>query len=235
MKIVHHNIYTQGYYQEKNPTWHVEDSPWKAKQILKMIRKNDLRANRISEIGCGAGEILNQLYLQMPDNVLFSGYEISPQAFELCKQREKDRLRFHLEDLLENGTAFFDIVLCIDVLEHVEDCYGFLRSLRKRGRYKIFHIPIELSAQTVLRSAPILQNRKKAGHVHHFTKDTALATLEDSGYEVLDYYYTASLVDLPDGSFRQATVNCIRKIMYKLNKEITVRLLGGYSLMVLGK
>ena len=31
--------YTSGAYLEKNPLWHTDESPFKVKQILKMIRK----------------------------------------------------------------------------------------------------------------------------------------------------------------------------------------------------
>ncbi len=228
-------MYTQGEYLEKNPTWHIKDSPWKAKQILKIVKKNNLQPNSICEVGCGAGEILYQLYIQMPIHVLFAGYEISPQAFELCQQRERKRLRFYLKNLLQDDKAFFDIVLAIDVLEHIEDYFGFLRNLRKKGQYKIFHIPLELSVQTVLRSSPILKERQSAGHIHYFTKETALATLIDTGYEILDYFYTAGSIELPAKSFKSLLARLPRRIMFKLSKDITVRILGGYSLMVLTK
>ena len=34
--------YINGEYLEKNPTWDVEDSPWKAEHILKIINRNKL-------------------------------------------------------------------------------------------------------------------------------------------------------------------------------------------------
>ena len=71
-------MYTQGGYIIKNPTYHIEDSTWKANQIIKIIRRNNLSPNSICEVGCGAGEILNQLYLNLPKGILFNGYEISP-------------------------------------------------------------------------------------------------------------------------------------------------------------
>jgi len=229
-------MYTTGEYLEKNPTWHVEDSPWKAKQILKIIEKNKLQPRSICEVGCGAGEILNQLYLQMPNDVSFVGYEISPQAFELCQQRKKDRLQFHSKNLFQDDKVFFDIVLAIDVIEHVEDCFGFLRSLHEKGQYKIFHIPLDISVLTVLRPSPILRTRQSVGHIHYFTKETALAILADTGYEILDYFYTSSgSIDLPAKSFKLLLLRLLRKILYKLNKDMAVRILGGYSLMVLTK
>jgi cyclopropane fatty-acyl-phospholipid synthase-like methyltransferase len=227
-------MYTTGEYLEKNPTWHVEDSAWKAKQILKIIERNKLQPSSICEVGCGAGEILNQLYLQMPSTVSFVGYEISPQAFELCQQRKKDRLQFHLKNIFEDNKVYFDIVLAIDVIEHVEDYFGFLRSLREKGQYKIFHIPLDISVQKVLRGA-LIKLRQTFGHIHYFTKETALATLADTGYEILDYFYTASSIDLPAKSFTTLLARLPRKILYKLNKDIAVRVLGGYSLMVLTK
>jgi ubiquinone/menaquinone biosynthesis C-methylase UbiE len=227
-------MYTTGEYLEKNPTWHVEDSAWKAKQILKIIERNKLQPSSICEVGCGAGEILNQLYLQMPSTVSFVGYEISPQAFELCQQRKKDRLQFHLKNIFEDNKVYFDIVLAIDVIEHVEDYFGFLRSLREKGQYKIFHIPLDISVQKVLRGA-LIKLRQTVGHIHYFTKETALATLAETGYEILDYFYTASSIDLPAKSFKALLARLPRKILYKLNKDIAVRVLGGYSLMVLTK
>jgi len=225
-------IYANGEYLEKNPTWHIEDSPWKAKQILKIIEKNRLNPNSICEVGCGAGEILNQLCNQMPDNVSFAGYEVSPQAFNLCQQRKNHRLQFHLKDLLQDDKAFFDIVLAVDVFEHIEDYFSFLRNLRKKGEYKIFHIPLEISVGMVLKGSVILKTRETYGHIHYFTKETALATLKDTGYEILDHFYTATSLDLPNQSL---PLWLPRKIMYTFNKDMAVRILGGFSLIVLTK
>src|SRR6476646_1992576 len=131
------NIYRTGEYVERNPTYHVEDSAWKAAQILQMIRKHELNPRTVCEIGCGAGEILRVLQQEMPTTTQFFGYEISPQAFALCKERSNDRLQFHCEDLLASRAADFDLLLCIDVFEHVPDYLGFLKALRGKARDKI--------------------------------------------------------------------------------------------------
>ena len=187
------------------------------------------------EVGCGGGEILNQLYSQLPQHINYSGYEISPQAYSFCQQRKKERLQFKLKDLFAEKEAFFDIVLAIDLIEHIENCYSFLRDLHKKAEYKIFHIPLELSVQTILRSKPILKSRQVAGHIHYFTKEIALAMLDDTGYEVLDHFYTGSSIDLPVNSFQTLLARLPRTVMYKFNKDIAVRLFGGYSLMILAR
>ena len=41
------NIYLDGEYLRKNPIWHVEESPFKVEQILKMMERNRLRPQTI--------------------------------------------------------------------------------------------------------------------------------------------------------------------------------------------
>jgi hypothetical protein len=125
--------------------------------------------------------------------------------------------------------------LTIDVVEHVEDYMGFLRTLRAKGEYHIFHIPLDISAQRVLRSGPILGARRNLGHLHYFTKDTALATLRDTGYEILADFYTSGALDLAPNTLKSLLTKIPRRLFFKLHKDLTVRVLGAYSLMVLAR
>jgi hypothetical protein len=171
----------------------------------------------------------------MANNTKFIGYEVSPYAFEICKQRMQDRLEYKLKNLFDDEVTF-DIVMAIDVVEHIEDYFSFLRNLRGKGKYKIFHIPLEMSVVKVLASSYLLKSRKKVGHIQYFNKDTALATLIDTGYEIIDYFYTAGSMDLFSAkNWENILLKIPRKLLYKINKDITVRILGGYSLMVLAK
>ena len=228
-------IYHNGEYFKNNPTWHAEDSLWKTGQIIKIIDANRLHPDTVCEVGCGAGEILNQLFLRMSDNILFYGYEISSQAFELTRSRKKNRLKFFLRDITEDTEAFYDLVLLIDVFEHVEDCFGFLRAIRQKGEYKIFHIPLDFHLQNVLRKTFLMNARKKFGHIHYFTKETALAILEETGYEIIDYSYTQPMIELKNRGFRSGLLKFPRKILFSLDKDLAARILGGFGLLVLAK
>ena len=158
-KVVHRELYRQGADLEGNPAWHVEDSPWKAEQIIKMRKRNDIRSRTVCKVGCRAGEVLRQLQLSMDGVCMFQGYEISPQTFDLSKKEANKGLEFELRDILEDEEAFFDLVLVINVIEHLEDYFSFLRMLRSKGEYKLFHIPLYLSVQAVLRSTPLIIER----------------------------------------------------------------------------
>lgn len=152
----------------------------------------------------------------------------------MCNRKARPNLRYFHRNLLDDSETGFDVVMAIDVFEHVEDYFGFLRGLREKGTYKVFHIPLDLSVQWVLRSSPIIKTRLSVGHLHHFTKETALATLKETGYEVLDYFYT-NASELPNRGWKADLLKIPRKLLFLLDQDLTVRVLGGFSLMVLAK
>ena len=125
--------------------------------------------------------------------------------------------------------------MAIDVFEHVEDYISFLKNIKTKARYKIFHIPLDLSVQSVLRSKPIIERRKKVGHIHYFTKDIAFATLQDLGYKIIDWQYTGDTIELPAKSTLSAVAKLPRKAAFMLNQNLTVRIFGGWSLLVLAE
>jgi SAM-dependent methyltransferase len=229
-----HNIYTDGAYLEKNPLWHINESPFKVRQILRMLKKERLHPRTICEVGCGAGEVLKLLQEKMDSACSFFGYDISPQAMELCKSRANSRLQFKLADISEEEGAFFDLMLVLDVIEHVDDYFGLLRKIRPKSDLKIFHIPLDLSVQALIRRRGLLKRRENFGHIQYFTKETALQTLRDVGYEILDYFFTPRCIELGD-EFFQRIARLPRRICFAIHQDLTVRILGGYSLLVLAR
>lgn len=104
-------LYTTGQYLENNPGWHVEDSAWKAKQILTALRKANISPRSVCDIGCGAGEVISCLADEMPD-CEFHGYELSPQAYAMAKTHESNRCRyFHLDGLKNPQREHYDIAM----------------------------------------------------------------------------------------------------------------------------
>lgn len=224
--------YTGGEYAQRNPGWHAEDSIWKARQVMKMLARHRLAPRTVCEVGCGVGEVLNTLQAHVDPPARFWGYEISPQAHERSRTRETERLRFVLADFLKEEHRFYDLLLCLDVMEHVDDYLGFLRGLVPRSKHAIFHIPLDLSVSSVLRMNPILRAREEVGHLHYFSKDTALESLRYAGYDVLDWFYTASGIDQAK-TLRSRLAAWPRRALVRIRPDFGVRLLGGFSLLVL--
>jgi len=226
-------IYEDGAYLESNPSWHIEESPFKVRQILRIMTRQKLAPKTICDVGCGAGAVLAELQPHMPPDCVCWGYDISPQAIAMCDSRGNDKLRFRLRDIRRDKCdAFFDLLLMLDVFEHVEDYIGLVRDLRSKGVYKLFHIPLDLSVQAVLRRNGLLRRRDNFAHLHYFTKETALRTLTDAGYQLVDYFYTPRCIELGD-ELAQKMARVPRRLCFALAQDLTVRILGGYSLMVL--
>ena len=235
MNLTDKNIYTGENvgYLEHNPDWHVSDSLWKAQQVMRMLHKHQIKPKQIAEVGCGAGEILNQLYQNLDSDINFYGYEIAQHAYNLCETRKKDRLRYFNENPFNSG-KHFDLLLAMDVFEHVEDNYSFVKKCGEIAGYKIYHIPLELSVISIWRNMPV-KAYKSVGHLHFYTKDTALAMLQQCGQTIVDFTFTAAALEAPNRKLRTKFLNLPRRILYRMNEDFCVRLLGGFSLLVLTK
>jgi hypothetical protein len=83
--------------------------------------------------------------------------------------------------------------------------------------------------------SPILNLRAGVGHIHYFTKETALALLTDCGYKIVDWRYTASRLELPDQARSSRIIAPVRRTLHRFKPDLAVRVLGGYSLLVLAE
>jgi len=210
--------------------WHEEDSPWKAEKIFKILSDNHVNPKTVSEIGCGDGSVLSNLTHHYDESVTFSGFETEDEEFAVCKLKEKENLHFYQQDLLKVDN-YFDVVMAINVFTHVRDYLGFLSKLRLKGEYKVFYIPLQVTIYYMLRSRSMQNKEYIRSHLHHFNKDTALGTLQGTGYQIVDYHYVSRYVDNPNPKLR----DYIWKLLFAINKDFAAKLFGGFWLMVVAK
>jgi len=221
-------------YLEKNPTWDSEDAPWKISRVREILEDNHIQPESICEVGCGSGAGLAALRSVYPD-VRLIGYDIAPDAERFWKKHADKNIVFHVADFLELESDHYDILLLLDVLEHVADPHSFLLRIKPRADYVVAHFPLDLSALSVLREAPLLYVRRKVGHIHFFTKGLALELLNECGYEVIDYRYTGAAFTAPQRGLKSRLFGLLRRLIYSLNKDVAVRVVGGETLMVLAR
>jgi hypothetical protein len=226
--------YVSGEYLVNNPTWDEEDSVWKAGQVLKAFRRNRLAPKTIVEVGCGAGGVLAELHGHLPD-VVYSGFEIAPDASRFWEKHKLKNIAFEVNDFLRAGSAHYDCLLLLDVIEHIPDPFGFLRALRLRADHFVFHIPLDLSASSVLREKPLLYARSKVGHIQYFTKNLALSLFAECGFQVTDWFYTGVYLSARNKSWKSRLAVLPRYLAYMINRDAGVRLLGGETLMVIAR
>lgn len=236
MKVSSNELYTNGEYLKNNPDWDIADAEWKTDVFFNLLQKNKIQITEVIEVGCGAGENLVELVKRDTGIKKLTGYDISPQAIELAKKRTTEKISYINEDFAANENIKTDLLLVIDVIEHVDDYYGFLRKLKNRSKYFIFHIPLDISCRTVMKPHVLLQQRESVGHIHYYTREMAEWSLKDTGYEIIDWVFTKPIVDVkPADSVKRFIKKTLRNISFAINKNWSARKWGGYSIMVLAK
>lgn len=224
--------YLSGEYADKNPDWDSGDAPWKAALVADILQRNKIQPHTLVEVGCGAGGVLAALRQAYPD-IQLSGYDIAPGTAGFWPQHKAARIHFEVGDFLALNHTVHDVVLMLDVLEHLGDPFSFLERLRSHSRYVVFHIPLDLSAISVLRESPLLHVRERVGHIHYYTRNLALAMLKECGYEIIEDQYTGAALSAPRRSFKTKLAGFVRRLIYALNHDMGARLVGGETLLVL--
>ena len=226
--------YLNGDYAQKNPDWDSADAGWKARKLNQLLLDHKCRPLSIVEIGCGSGAILAELRQFFPQASL-AGFDIAPEAARFWEKTTVLEIRLELADYLELEEPIPDLVLVFDVLEHLGNPWEFLARLKHRSKLVAIHFPLDLSAASVLREAPLLHVREKVGHLHYFTRRLALSLLEESGFEIVDARYTGAALDAPQRSFKTKFAGWVRRLVYAVNRDFGARLLGGETLIVLAR
>lgn len=229
--------YLDGSYLQKNPNWDRADATWKADQVLKILTDHKVAPTSVCEIGCGSGDILRSLSSRLTAARLV-GYDVSPQLANFWNSVEPGLSggpTFHLADFHTKNTEVFDLLLMLDVFEHVRDPFSFLEATRPHAKKFVFHIPLDLNAISVARRSPLIAARRNVGHLHFYTKDLALETLTDSGYKIIDWRYTGASLNMQTRSVKTHIARLPRRVAGLINKDWAVRILGGETLVVLAE
>jgi len=227
------SIYSDGIYRQKNPDWHMADSAWKAERIAAILERNSVSFSSCVEVGCGAGQVLRELAPRYPGR-RFSGYDVSADAASFWSAPPATSVEYQRADFT-TVDANADLLLLIDVFEHVEDYMGFLRKLSGRARWFVFHIPLDLHVSGLLRDRQ-MNARQQVGHVHYFSRATAMATLSDTGYRLIDEELTQLSQQTSEGRRALTLVaNVFRRSVQLVSAGLAAKLFGGYSLLVLAE
>jgi SAM-dependent methyltransferase len=222
--------YSDGSYLKQNTDWHQEDSPYKAGLVIKMLERSDINFKRCADVGCGAGLVASLLAKKFGDK-LFIGFDTSKDVGQFWPENEADNLTFSLQDII-NVQDRFDLVLCLDVFEHVDDYIGFLRELRQRGSRFIFNVPLDMSVAKLL-TGGLRYVREEVGHLHYFNTYTAIQTLIYTGYKIEHSFLSAMFRQTMPRNIRQAIMLAPRLLTSILGDKVAALLTGGYSLVVL--
>jgi SAM-dependent methyltransferase len=169
--------------------WHRVAAKEKAESIIQLAPPG---SNRIVEVGCGTGAVLEAL-----DEAEFgqSYWGCEPDE-RLCSAIQTDRISRLIEiqptpfDEAFLDQADFDLGIITHVAEHLLTPAALVAQLLRRCRYVLMEVPIEDNVLGRLRASiktrmgkPRLDN--PSGHVRFFSRETARALVRHSGGRLL--------------------------------------------------
>lgn len=151
-----------------------------------------LNPTTILDAGCGEGFTLNRLYEESVGKTL-EGVDFSKEAIQLGKKH------FPFLKLKEGNiyklpykTNEFDIVLCTEVLEHLEDPEKAVEEvLRASKKHVVFSVPNEpfFMGGRLLRGLNIKQFGNHPEHINHWTLVTFPKMLKKHGIKIKNIQY----------------------------------------------
>lgn len=143
--------------------------------VLDIIRP--YLGRRVMEIGCGVGNF-TALLAEADREV--TGLELSEQYAERARARFAGRPNVEVrcgDATLMQWDGAFDSVVMLDVLEHIEDDAGLLRSLRERI-HTDGHLVLKVPAGAWLYG----EMDRAIGHHRRYTKASLLELLRRTGF-----------------------------------------------------
>jgi 2-polyprenyl-3-methyl-5-hydroxy-6-metoxy-1,4-benzoquinol methylase len=149
-------------------------------------------ATRILDAGCGEGFVVSYL-LQETDGLTITGIDCSLEAIEMARQMVPGVL-FDAGDLREMpyGGDSFDLVMCLEVLEHLPDPHKGLRELR---RVTSVHCLVSVPHEPFFRATNFLRGRhvpawgRDPEHLQHWTA-RQFRRLVEQYFEVERFVYS---------------------------------------------
>jgi len=137
---------------------------------------DDISFTSVLDASCGTGTLLKQILDKYPNSQL-TGSEYSPEGLELAKKRLPQGA-FHVLDLSSASLdQQFDLITCIDVLEHIPDDQTALKNLHAMTKgHMLLSVPI----------GPLFQvETERLGHVHGYSRAELEEKIRRAGFEIV--------------------------------------------------
>lgn len=231
--------YSEGLYWQNRRH---ERSSYKINLLMKLIGdpKSFFHSGfKGAEIGCGNGAYLLPLEHEIDKHIeKFSlvGFDIAPNAIKAAiEDNEQDS---HIQFLIGSAEDIREKVDCIflmDVVEHVENPYSFMRKLKGKSKYIIVHLPLEHSFGHIVLGKPT-KSYNDFKHIHFFSWETANILFRETGFSVDKFQFTGSVNETLSSLTGPPSTKILRKLRYYLYKcfpTLAINISGGSVMVIL--
>jgi len=146
---------------------------YRRKKIIKWL--STLDCSSLLDVGCGNGEFLFEVHKVLPGLNLV-GADVSNVVIDSNRTRLPEADFFVYDLNTEEISETYDIVVCMEVVEHCSDYRVVLRKLATMTKHALL---------ITVPCGPIFEIDKRVGHVRHFTSDEIKDVLMDEGLDIL--------------------------------------------------
>ena len=138
------------------------------------------KGSKIIEIGCGIGD---NLYAIKDLDVKLFGSDYSDESINMAKKILPSEIELKTGDAtnLNYESNAFNSVLCIEVLEHIDDYHQAVREINRILQvdgYLVISLPYRHWFPTYY---------KLMGHFRHYTRESVTFLLENHGFKIIEY------------------------------------------------
>lgn len=142
-----------------------------------------LNLQKVLDAGCGEGFTLQNLYELKIGNIL-EGIDFSKDAVRIGK-KQYPHLNLRVGDIynLPFKENSFDLVICTEVLEHLENPVQAISELKRvTSKYILFTVPNE--PWWMLFNFTKWGKQKEIGHINHWSSSQFKKMIKESGLKV---------------------------------------------------
>jgi len=222
-------------YLEKNPDMHLGDTDQKLSAMLGILPSNQ-KFKRIIDIACGAGAITTELKKVLKPDYM-EGIDISPGMIDAAvKLDTKKAVEWKVKDFYKYEIKDkFDLAICNDILEHVEDEEGFLNKLAGDAKHVAIKVPLEdsLFSRFLIKSKIFdvwKDTEERYGHIHHYSKKSLDTLIESNGFEIVK----ADYIPMPKRSkFRWEFFRLLFYPLSLISMDLMIKVSGGFRIYFL--
>ncbi len=177
-------------YLKLNKDLHDSDFHTKSSAVLSILPKG-FKPDSIIDIACGSGKILIEIAKRLGSKDVV-GVDISRKIIDIARQNDSEGVVEWLPlSIFDYQRTGFDLVLAIDIVEHVENDKELLDRILSLGKLAVIKVPIEdnpinrfIMWATCKKIDPWKETERKYGHIHHYSLKSFIQLLEASGASV---------------------------------------------------
>ncbi|GEM_PF-2351852 len=150
--------------------------------VIKKISKEN-KIKDICEIGCGVGNLSKKLG---ENGFKVDAFDLDSEAVHLAKKyNQSNNVNFFSKDVLRlNMNKKYDLVMAIEVIEHIKDDIGAIRNANRildKNGFLLITVPINEDYRT--------EFDNRSGHFRRYYVDDLTGKLRQQGFNIIKIKY----------------------------------------------